>query len=73
MTLDLQYESALLIRPAIKLIENLHILQVDFGSMDLSDLQIELIANYLEKNLSLKKLDIKLNQYITDYGMIRIT
>lgn len=41
--------------------------------MDLSDMQVELIADYLEKNLSLKKLELRLNHYITDYGMIRIT
>ena len=73
LTLNLQFESALLIRPAIKLIENLHLLQVDFQSMELSDLQIELIAEYLEKNLSLKKLNLSLNPFITDYGLIRIT
>jgi hypothetical protein len=41
--------------------------------MSLSDLQIELIADYLEMNLSLKKLIISLNPFITDYGLVRIT
>lgn len=41
--------------------------------MQLSDLQIEMVANYLEKNLSLKKLNLSLNPFITDYGMIRTT
>jgi hypothetical protein len=37
LILNLQYDSPLLVRPAIKLIENLHILQVDFQEMNLSD------------------------------------
>jgi hypothetical protein len=41
--------------------------------MNLTDLQVDLIANYLEKNLSMKRLNISVNPYITDYGLIRIT
>jgi hypothetical protein len=41
--------------------------------MTLSDDQLELISLYLEKNLSLRRLDLSHNCYFTDWGMIRMT
>jgi hypothetical protein len=72
LVLDLRGEPSVLVIPAIKLIENLHIIEVDFSGMDMSDLEMIEIANYLKDNLSLKKLTLSFNHFITDYGIIRI-